>query len=234
MGSMRGTALIAALPAALLDAWAVLMPTECAGCRAVDRALCSACRHGLSPQVHEAKREGASVWCGLDYSGVVRHVIGSYKDGGRTDAAGALATPLRLAVAAALGAAPPASAAGVHLVVVPSSTAAWRTRGFHPVELILKRAGLASTTALRTVAPVADQVGLGREERAANRRGSLRAIRALDGFTCIVVDDILTTGATVLEARRAVMDAGGHVVGMAVLAERRRLHPVTERSLKTD
>jgi len=234
MGGMHGKALFAALPTALLDAWAVLMPTECAGCRVVDRALCSACRQSLRPDVHEARREGAPVWCGLDYSGAARQVIGSVKDGGRTDAAGALAAPLRLAVAAALRAATPTSVGGVHLVVIPSSTAAWRARGFHPVELILKHGGLTGTPVLRTVMPVTDQVGLGRAERAANRRGSLRAVRALDGFTCIIVDDILTTGATILEARRAVLEAGGRVVGMAVLAERRRLHPATEPSLKTD
>ncbi|TFD75851.1 ComF family protein [Cryobacterium psychrophilum] len=234
MGGMHGKALFAGLPAALLDAWAVVMPTECVGCHAADRALCPACRQGLRPEVHEARREGVPVWCGLDYSGVARHVIGAFKDGGRTDAAGALAMPLRLAVTAALGVATPASARrGVRLVVIPSSTAAWRARGFHPVELILKRAGLTATTALRTVAPVADQVGLGREERTVNRRGSLRAVRRLDGFACVVVDDILTTGATLLEARRAISEAGGHVVGMAALAERRRLHPVTEPSLKS-
>ncbi|MDH6235998.1 phosphoribosyltransferase family protein [Cryobacterium sp. CG_9.6] len=216
--------LFAGVPGALLDAWAVLMPTECVGCRLPDRALCAACRRGLLQQVHEATRGGVSVWCGLDYSGVARQVISAYKDGGRTDAARALAAPLRLAVAAALRAQPVAAAGIVHLVVIPSSRLAWRTRGFHPVERILTRGGLSATPALRTVGHVVDQVGLGRDARTENRRGSLQARRPLREFSCIVVDDILTTGATMLDARRAVEQAGGTVVGMAALAQRRLHH----------
>lgn len=210
------------------------MPTECSGCGAPDRALCPACRLALRAEVHEATRGGVGVWCALDYSDVARHVIGAFKDGGRMDAAPALAVPLRLSVAAALRAAPEPDTTNIHLVVVPSSSVAWRVRGFHPVGLLLTRAGLAPTRALRPVRASTDQVGLDSAARSDNRRGSLRAVRPLDGFHCIIVDDVLTTGATMLEARRAVLEAGGDVAGMAALAERRRLHPSTQSSLKTD
>ena len=210
---------------AVLDAWAVVLPTECSGCGAPDRAICDACRAALFPAVHASERDGATVWSALDYSGVARRVLGAYKDGGRTDAAAALAAPLRLAVAAALTAPHGAAPGGVHLVTIPSSRRAWRARGFHPVDLLLARAGLASTRVLRQAGDAADQVGLGREARVVNRAGSLRAREPLDGFRCVVVDDILTTGATILEARRAVLEAGGEVVGLATLAETRRLHP---------
>jgi len=134
----------AAVARALLDAWAVALPTECSGCGAPDQALCAACRSALAAEAHPCLRGDAVVWAALDYSGVARRVIGAYKDGGRTDAAGALAAPLRAAVAAALTAAPPGDdGAGVHLVSVPSSRRAWRIRGYHPVDLLLGRAGLA-------------------------------------------------------------------------------------------
>jgi len=219
---------------ALLDAWAVLMPTECSGCGLPDRALCSDCRLLLQAEVHAGIRDGVTVWCALDYSGVPRRVIGAFKDGGRTDAAAALAVPLRRAISAALRAVPAETPGDIHLVVVPSSTAAWRGRGFHPVNVLLTHAGLASTAVLRPVGRTVDQVGLTREARAANRGGSLSARRRLEGFRCIVVDDVLTTGATLLEARRAVIAAGGDVVGLAALAQRRRLHPDIGRSSKTD
>lgn len=219
---------------ALLDAWAVALPTECSGCGAPDQALCAACRSALAPEPHPCLRGDAVVWAALDYSGVARRVIGAYKDGGRTDAAGALAAPLRVAVAAALTAAPPGEdGPGVHLVSVPSSRRAWRIRGYHPVDLLLGRAGLAPTTVLRQAVEAADQVGLGRLERGRNKRGSLTARRPLDGFRCIVVDDIVTTGATLLEARRAVLEAGGEVLGLAALAETRRRHPARNGSAET-
>jgi predicted amidophosphoribosyltransferase len=228
------------LSRALLDAWAVVMPTECSGCGAPDRALCGACRAELHPAVHSSLRFGVMVWSALDYRGAARRVLGAFKDGGRTDAAAALAVPLRAAVVAALGAAPDGAApagAGprrIHLVTVPSSRRAWRLRGYDPVEVLLGRAGLRSTCVLRAVGDTADQVGLGREARSRNKDRSLAARHPLDGFRALIVDDILTTGATILEARRAVLEAGGDVVGVATLAETRRRFPAAECSPETD
>lgn len=229
---------------AMLDALAVVVPTECSGCGALDRALCSACRAALRPDVRLCQRDRIAVWSALNYSGVARRVIGAYKDGGRTDAAAALATPLLSAVVAALAAIPLADVlmgglsrdegkADVHLVTIPSSRRAWRIRGFDPVELLLNRAGLLPTCVLRQVGEATDQVGLGRQARGRNKHGSLVARRPLDGFRCVVVDDILTTGATILEARRAVLQAGGEVLGLATLAETRRLYPVPNHLRET-
>ena len=208
------------------------MPTECSGCGMPDRALCGACLAALAPEVHSSERSGVLVWSALDYSGVARKVLGAFKDGGRTDAAGALAGPLRAAVAAAL--APVTEGSGVHLVTVPSSRRAWRLRGYHPVDLLLGRVGLRATPVLRPVGETQDQVGLGSAERGRNRTGSLVALRPLHGFRALIVDDILTTGATVLEVRRAVLAAGGQVVGVATLAETRRRFPAAECSSETD
>ncbi len=221
---------------ALLDAWAVVMPTDCSGCGRPDRALCPACRAALRPAVHCTERRGVPVWSALDYAGVPRQVIAAFKDGGRMDAAGILSASLRCAVIAALAAAPETTGSdgsGIHLVTVPSSGRAWRQRGFHPVDLLLGRCGLMPTRVLRAVRETSDQVGLDRAERGSNREGSLVATRTLDGFRALVVDDILTTGATALEARRAVLDAGGDVVGVATLAETRRRFAAIDRSSET-
>ena len=236
------------LTAAALDAWAALLPTSCSGCGAADRALCAACRLALLPAVHPVTRDDVRIWSALTYEGVARHVIAAYKDNGRTDAAAALAAPLRAAIVAALAAAPSLPApslpapsrpaptlpalsrvapgpAGIELVTIPSSRRAWRARGYHPVDALLHRAGLHPAPLLAQRGVVSDQVGLGRTERAANKDHSLMARHPLNGVAVILVDDIVTTGATLLEARRAVFAAGGTVVGLATLAETRRLLP---------
>ncbi len=212
------------------DAWATLLPTECSGCGALDRALCTSCRRALLPAVHPVTRNDAVIWAALSYEGVPRQVIAAYKDGGRTDAAAALAAPLRAAIVAALAAVPDDAEThsrppGIQLVTIPSSRRAWRVRGYHPVDALLGRAGLRPFPALATLTEAVDQVGLDRAARAANRKNSLVARRPLNGARIILVDDIVTTGATLLEARRAVFAAGGTVVGLATLAETRRRRP---------
>ena len=218
---------------ALLDAWAVLMPTECSGCGTPDRALCAACTAALRATPRPARRDTLTVWSSLEYTDVVGRVLVAYKDGGRTDAAPMLAAALGAAVAAALAAAPPGPS-DILLVTVPSSRRAWRARGFHPVELLLGRAGLRSVPVLRPHAAVADQVGLGREQRLDNRRDALVATRPLAGHRILLVDDIVTTGATLLDARRAVQLVGGIVLGAATVAETRRHQSDNSRSPETD
>jgi predicted amidophosphoribosyltransferase len=222
---------------ALLDAWAVISPTECSGCGTADRAVCARCRLAVAPFVHPtqrttqhvATRDAITVWSAVEYSGVAQRVIGAFKDGGRTDAASVLAAPLLAAVLAALehSEQPRGSDSGgaVRLATIPSSRQAMRSRGFKPVELLMRRAGLRGSHVLRQTGEAADQVGLDRASRYLNKRGSLAATRALDGYRFLLVDDIVTTGATLFEASRALTEGGGIVVGYATLAETRRHFP---------
>jgi predicted amidophosphoribosyltransferase len=223
---MRNSRVLDAARAAALDAWAVLLPIECSGCGAPDRPLCAACLTALRAEPRTSEREGLVIWSALEYTDLVGRVLVAYKDGGRADAAPALAAALRSALGAALaqlGSEPGGS--GIVLVTVPSSRRAWRARGFHPVDRLLQSAGLAPAALLRPAGRVADQVGLGREQRLENRRGSLSAIGTLTGRRIVLVDDIVTTGATLLEAARAIRLAGGDVVGAVTVACTRRHQP---------
>ncbi|HEX8972810.1 phosphoribosyltransferase family protein, partial [Oryzihumus sp.] len=73
---------------------------------------------------------------------------------------------------------------------------------------------------------VADQAGLGHRARAANLEHAM-AVRGrwqpvVAGATCLVLDDVLTTGATLLEAARALRAGGAaHVAVVTVAATRR-------------
>lgn len=231
---IRDSAALARVKEAALDALAVLSPVECAGCGTPDRSLCRECLRELHghPEV-VVTGDGSDrlgVWSALEYDGVPRAVFLAFKEDGRTDTARALAAPLRRVVDAALRGRPPES---VGFAVIPSSRAAFRQRGYHPTAFLLAKAGLRASRVLRAARQTEDQAGLGLVERHWNRAGSLYAAPRARGRTYLLVDDILTTGATLQEARRALEAAGARVAGAATIAVTRRRRHRSSRSRNT-
>lgn len=92
------------------------------------------------------------------------------------------------------------------------------TPGGRPMRVVCLRA-------LQHRRRVADQAGLGAADRAANLSGALRSRLDLRGLHLIVVDDVMTTGATLAEAARALRAAGAHVPAAAVIAATPRRTP---------
>ena len=104
-----------------------------------------------------------------------------------------------------------------------------RARGHdHALRLARAAAAAGGGRAAALLVParaVADQGGLGAQERAANLAGALRVRRPLHGLPVVVVDDVVTTGATLVEAARALREGGAAVRGCAVLAATQRSRP---------
>ncbi|AAT88511.1 hypothetical protein ATY41_11685 [Leifsonia xyli subsp. xyli] len=224
--SLKRPVLLSLARSALLDAAGVLLPVRGAGCGAGDRSVCSVCERALSPEVAANAFSGLPIWSALRYDGAARRILLAFKDGDRTDAATFLARSFRPAVAeaqCAMAPAPTAAAGAAALlpVLIPSTRSAWRRRGYHPTGMLLARSRMLVPPlwrALRLARQTADQAGMPGNRRAENRAGSMRASPRLAGRRCLIVDDILTTGATVTEAARAIAEAGGEVVGAVTLA----------------
>jgi predicted amidophosphoribosyltransferase len=159
----------------------------------------------------------------LRYETIVRGLLIAFKQHGRTDVARALGAPLARALDAAIASAAGRGVDRLELALVPTSAAAWRRRGYDPVRLVVSRAGFRPHKILRSTRSRAVQKSLGRVERAHNVAGAFVARGDLSGRRFIVVDDILTSGATISEAVRAVRAARGEVVGAVTIAFTPRL-----------
>jgi ComF family protein len=197
----------------LADAFAYVSPVPCAGCGAEGRALCSVCIPHLAVRLRTAPRAAGPVTAALDYEGVPRAVLLALKEQGRAGLASPLAEPFAAAVSAALAPTPDAV-----IAAVPSSRAARRRRGFEPVRLLASRAGIRLTPLFLPARPHAAQKGLGIAERARNLDGVFALARPVRGIRVLLVDDVITTGATLAAAAGVLRAGGAEVVGAAVLA----------------
>ncbi|WP_405217052.1 ComF family protein [Agrococcus sp. Ld7] len=209
------------IDAALREAASVLWPTECAGCGAHDIAVCDACRALLLGRPTRSSVEGVPLVAAADYAGPVRALVQDCKERGGRQSARALGAGIALALAALPDGA---------LVRVPSSSAGLRRRGFDPVVLLLRAVGArAVPLRRRPSAGAGAQKQRTAAERAAAARGSLLlprpSARALAGRRVVIVDDVVTTGATVREALRALRAAGCDPVGIAAVAHTPRRVP---------
>lgn len=205
--------LSAAVRDAFADALTLVLPVDCAGCGRADMTLCPECRETLAPSVcTRAIDGGLTVSSGLAFNGAPACVLRALKEDGRTSLARELAPALRAAVSAA------GWRTGVPVVPVPTSRAAFRRRGYRVPELLARRAGLDVVPLLAPSRRTVDQRGLDRAARSRNAAGSLVARSAGGAGPVVIVDDVLTTGATLAEARRALNEAGVLVLGCATVA----------------
>ncbi len=203
----------------LADLLDLVLPRDCAGCSSPGRTLCARCAAALASGPVRARPTPApaglpALTAAAAYDGVVRSLLLAHKERGRL----ALAAPLGRALAGAAA----VHGRGALLVPVPSSSAAVRARGHdHARRLAAAAARRLATRVLPVLVharSVQDQSELDAAARAANLAGALRARRRLDGLVVVVVDDVVTTGATLAEAARALTAAGAEVRGAAVVA----------------
>ncbi len=185
--------------------------------------LCGDPFHGLVPQPAVCPRCAARLPAfdrarsAARFQGVLREAVHAFKYGGATWLAADL---IRLAQPVfdeyfAL--------ANLDIVTyVPLFPARERERGYNQARLLARglaatRPGLALRACLRRIRPTPSQTRLTATERHANVRAAFAARTrrgAINGRRILLVDDVMTTGATVNECARVLKEAGAALVGV--------------------
>jgi ComF family protein len=214
-----------------------IFPPECGGCEAQGTRWCTECRKSVIPV-----SEPSCVICGLPqadngicekcqttrppfralrswvvFDGSIRNVLHRVKyqqDMG-------LGEPMALELANLLG---PLNWPVDMIVPVPLSKERFLERGYNQVAIIAFPLSLAMdvayvSPALRKVKHTESQVGLSADERRENVRDVFKAdAHLVAGRSILLMDDVATTGSTLAEASRALMDAGAKEVYALTLA----------------
>jgi ComF family protein len=203
----------------------LLAPPFCWSCSGPARrgdALCGGCRaslHRLAPE--PVWLSGVRVWAPVAYAGPASALVSALKFRGAFGVADVMA--------AQIAANSPPEFLGGTLVPVPLHPRRLRSRGYN------QAAAIAAALGERTQLPLADcllrkgpavtQVGRHREERRAGPAGSIevRAERSAGGLArrlarVLLVDDVVTTGATLAACQAALREAGAREFGAVVFA----------------
>ncbi|MFE6128974.1 ComF family protein [Streptomyces sp. NPDC056437] len=203
----------------------LVLPAACGGCGVPGTPLCERCAHELYGSSARRARPDPEpvglpeVHAAAPYADGVRAVLIAHKERGALG----LARPLGVALAGAVRASASPAARGegpLLLVPVPSARHTVRARGHDAARRIalaaageLRRTGTRARAlpVLRQRREVADQAGLTARERVANLSGALVVVggagRLLEGGRAVLVDDLMTTGASLAEAARALRTA---------------------------
>jgi len=193
--------------------------------------VCPACRRLLTAPASAQLVADVPIaaWSGASYEGIVQRTVLAAKRTGHREFLELLGVMHARAVAAALADGRAGERLGVALI-----HSGPRTRRVAGTDVVgsMVRASLAHlhseptrafvVDALHLRAPPTNQKVLAREQRLHNVEGRfyVRQQRALYEVPILVVDDVLTTGATILAATAALRRAGVFVVGAAVAANR--------------
>jgi ComF family protein len=194
----------------------LLLAPRCAGCAAPGSWFCVSCRVQCDPVAHEG---GLAIRAAGAHAGPLRAAVRRLKYGGEPGLAQDLGTLVALELARDLARGTTLDA----VVPVPLHRSRAAARGYDQAALLARaiaaHTGLPLRPALHRIRQGRPQVELDRAARAANIRGAFVAeAGSLRGLRVAIIDDVATTGATLVDAAAAVRAAGARSMRAYVVA----------------
>ena len=213
----------------------LVLPTECGGCGRAGTRWCERCRTRMSDDPVELSPRiavGAPVWAMGRYRAPYATSVLAMKEHRRRDLAGPLGDALAGALRTLASWSELPDADRLHLIPAPTRPLAARRRGGDTVTAFASRAAgvlgpaVTVTPLLHTAGSVRDSMGLDARHRASNMSGAITcrrlpvALRSTRTGTdaVVLVDDVLTTGATAAESVRVLGTQGISVHCVVVIA----------------
>lgn len=204
---------------------AALFPETCVACGKKGSALCAICERGVCVR---PRAMGDGMVALFEYhQPIVKKAIGEFKYGHKKALGAYFGTALYREFFAPL--AKQKSAPEIVLIPVPTGNSGEMKRGYNHTEEIARgiaKAGKAFGVKISVVPCLEKKIGVsaqvdssGAHDRKKNMQHALRVKQKslVRGKHVVIIDDVITTGATMREAIRACEIAGaGRVVGIAV------------------
>ena len=204
--------------ALLSELSSLLFPVRCFGCRELGFSICSDCRKIWNPHIYRNRFEELTVFSSIIYSPIAKNIILAAKEGSVKSADLLVKDALKNSLKYLFESHPVGA-----LVPIPSQHTAIRRRGRDFLSEIAhdlgKFYGVGVLNLLEHNRKVQDQSRLGISERHKNLNQALSINPRFSGNypaqRVVILDDLLTTGATLSEANRALRKAGFNVQAAA-------------------
>ncbi len=191
----------------------LIFPTRCYGCNRLGISICTDCRREWIPHYYKTHIDSMNVHSALLYTPTASKIIMAAKENSLKGADQLLTSAIIHVLQKAK-----LNSHYYQLVPIPSSKTSQRRRGRSFIVDLCKeissQTGISMNDCLDLSRRVSDQSGLSRIERLSNMKGAfvLKSDAIVRG-DLILIDDVVTTGATLREAARALNSQGFHAIG---------------------
>ena len=187
----------------------IIFPSRCLGCGQLGLEICSLCRKNWHPHIYRQWSQHLptfAIYSAVTYSPIAGKVLLAAKENNLVIADQLIYKALCHSLTFALR-----EIGGDFLIPIPSRRSVARSRGRQFIAALTHQlsaeTGLPAYENLEHTRRVRDQSSLDAKSRFHNLDGSMKSLNFLSG-KAIVIDDLVTTGATLQEAVRALRDRG--------------------------